>query len=116
MLLMQCTLRLPRFVFVSARCEAKHGHMLDLMRATCARAGTTSRWRWVGRSEDEEQGFLARAAKRGKAGRGSEMATLIVPGEEAAYAHFPNAMMFAQVVNSRWRADHGKSLLGTCGR
>ena len=90
--------------------------MLDLMRATCTRAGTTSRWRWVGRSEDEEQGFLARAAKRGKAGRGSEMVTLIVSGEEAAYAHFPNAMLLAQFVNKLWRVDHGKSLLGTCGR
>ena len=116
MLLLQCTLRLPRFLSVSARCEAKHGHMLDLMRATCACAGTTSRWRWVGRSEDEEQGFLARAAKRGKAGRGSEMVTLIVSGEEAAYAHVPNAMLLVQFVNNLGRADHGKSLLGTCGR
>ena len=69
----------------------------------------------LGRSEDEEQGFLARAAKRGKA-HGSEMATLIVSGEEAAYAHFPNAMLLAQFVNKLWRVDHGKSLLGTCGR
>ena len=115
MLLLQCTLRLPRFLFVSARCEAKHGPMLDLMRWTCARAGKGSRWRWVGRSEDEVQVFLARAAKRGKA-HGSEMVTLIVSGEEAAYAHFPNAMLLAQFVNNRWHADHGKSLLGTCGR
>ena len=115
-MLLQRALRLPRLLFVSGRCEAKHGPMLDLMRSTCARAGTTSRWRWVGRSEDEEQGFLARAAKRGKAGRGSEMVTLIVSGEEAAYAHFPNAMLLAQFVNKLWRVDHGKSLLGTCGR
>ena len=114
-MLLQCALRLPRFLFVSGRCEAKHGPMLDLMRSTCARAGRTSRWRWVGRSEDEEQGFLARAAKRGKA-HGSEMVTLIVSGEEAAYAHFPNAMLLAQFVNKLWRVDHGKSLLGTCGR
>ena len=114
-MLLQCALRLPRFLCVSARCEAKHGHMLDLMRATCARAGTTSRWRWVARSEDEEQGFLARAAKRGKA-HGSEMVTLIVSGEEAAYARFPNVMLLAQFVNKLWRVDHGKSLLGTCGR
>ena len=60
--------------------------------------------------------FLARAAKRGKAGRGSEMATLIVPGEEAAYAHFPNVMQLRQFVNKLWCVDHGKSLLGTCGR
>ena len=114
-LLLQCALRLPRFLFVAARCEANHGPMLDLMRSTCVRAGTTSRWRWVGRSEDEEQVFLARAAKRGKA-HGSEMVTLIVSGEEAAYAHFPNVMLLAQFVNKLWCVDHGKSLLGTCGR
>ena len=89
--------------------------MLDLMLSTCVRAGTTSRWRWVGRSEDEEQGFLARAAKRGKA-HGSEMVALIVPVEEAAYAHCPNAMLLAQFVNKLWCVDCGKSLLGTCGR
>ena len=44
------------------------------------------------------------------------MVTLIVSGEEAAYAHFPNAMLLAQFVNKLWRVDHGKSLLGTCGR
>ena len=66
--------------------------------------------------EDEGPGVLARAAKRGKAGSGIEMVALIVPGEEAAYAHFPNAMLLAQFVNNLWRADHGKSLLGTCGR
>ena len=78
--------------------------------------GATSRWRWVGRSEDEGQGVLARAAKRGKAGRGSEMVTLIVSGEEAAYAHIPNVMLLAQFVNTLWCVDPGKSLLGTCGR
>ena len=65
--------------------------------------------------EDEEQGFLARAAKRGKR-YGSEVVTLIVSGEEAAYARFPNVMLLAQFVNKLWRVDHGKSLLGTCGR
>ena len=55
------------------------------------------------------------AAKRGKA-HGSDMVTLVVSGEEAAYAHFPNAMLLAQFVNKLWRVDHGKSLLGTCGR
>ena len=113
---LQRALRLPRFLFVSARCEAKHGAMLDLMRSTCGRAGTTSRWRWVGRSEDEEQGVLARAAKRGKAGRGSEMVTLIVSGEEAAHAHFPNVMLITRLINKIWCVDHGKSLQGTCGR
>ena len=44
------------------------------------------------------------------------MVTLIVSGEEAAYAHFPNAMLLGQFVNNRWCVDHGKSLLGTCGR
>ena len=114
-MLLQCALRLPRFLFVSARCEATHGHMLDLMRATCACAGTTSRWRWFGRSEDEEQRFIARASKRGKA-HGSEMVTLIVSGEEAAYARFPNVMLIAQFANKLGRVDYGKSLLGTCGR
>ena len=42
--------------------------------------------------------------------------TLIVSGEEAAYARFPNVMLLAQFVNKLWRVDHGKSLLGTCGR
>ena len=114
-MLLQCALRLPRFLFVSARCEAKHGPMLDLMRSTCARAGTTSRWRWVGRSEDEEQGFLARAAKRGKA-HGSEMVTLIVSGEEAALAHLPNVMLLTRFIDKIWCVDLGKSLQGTCGR
>ena len=36
--------------------------------------------------------------------------------KEAAYAHFPNAMLLAQFVNKLWCADHGKSLLCTCGR
>ena len=47
---------------------------------------------------------------------GSKMVTLIVSGEEAAYARFPNVMLLAQFVNKLWRVDHGKSLLGTCGR
>ena len=44
------------------------------------------------------------------------MVTLIVLGEEAVYAHFPNVMLLAQFVNKLWCVDHGKSLLGTCGR
>ena len=112
---LQRALRLPRFLFVSARCEAKHPAMLDLMRSTCVREGTTSRWRWFGRSEDEEQRFIARASKRGKA-HGSEMVTLIVSVEEAVHAHLPNVMLLTRFINKIWCVDHGKSLQGTCGR
>ena len=109
--------RTPRFIFISARCAAKHAPMLALMKATTQRA-PNNRWRWFGPAQDEAQVFLNRAATRSRA-HSSDMVTLVVPGEMGAddLARFPRKMSLRSFVKDQiWQIDMAQSQLGCCGR
>ena len=109
--------RTPRFIFISARCAAKHAPMLALMKATTQRA-PNNRWRCCGPAQDEAQVFLNRAGMRSRA-HSSEMVTLVVPGEMGAddLARFPRKISLRSFVKDQiWQIDMAQSQLGCCGR
>ena len=110
--------RLPRFIFVSPGCAAKHGPMLTRMKAS-ALGARGSRWRWFGPAQKEADIFLARAAKRSGQSRDSEMVTLVVPEEMGAadMAGFPRKTTLRNFVTGQiWQIDQAQSLTGVCGR
>ena len=109
--------RAPRFIFVSAKCAAKHGPMLALMKANSQRM-EGSRWRWLGPAQNEAKIFLDRATKRTGAHK-SEIVTLVVPDEmdAADMARFPRKMALRSFVKEQiWQIDRAQSQMGVCGR
>ena len=114
---LRLAVRLPRFIFVSPGCAAKHGPMLTRMKAS-ARGARRSRWRWLGPAQEEAEIFLARAAKR-SGHCSSEMVTLVVPEEmdAADLAGFPRKTTLRNFVTEQiWQIDQAQSLTGVCGR
>jgi len=114
---LRLAVRMPRFIFVSPGCAAKHGPMLTRMKAS-ARCARGSRWRWFGPAQKEAEIFLARAAKR-SGPPSSEMVTLVVPEEMGAanLAGFPRQTTLRDFVTGQiWQIDQAQSLTGVCGR
>ena len=110
--------RAPRFIFISARCAAKHAPMLALMKGATVQRAPDNRWRWFGPVQDEAQVSLARGAKRAGA-HSSEMVMLVVPEEMGAaeFAKLPRKPTLRKSVKDQlWQVGVVRSQLGCCGR
>ena len=84
---MQRAVRLPRYIFVSAAVQAKHGAMVALLkRATDSAKG--GRWRWFADSAPDRKTFWSFAALRFKKHE-SEMVTLVKAHERPTFAKWP---------------------------
>ena len=110
-------LQRPRYIFVTAFCQAKHIDMIAFMQATSKRE-PRGRWRWHGPAQVDARTFLDRADKRAGA-HASEMVTLMNAEEvgEAAFARFPRKMTLRSFVDQHvWQVDWSRSHMGVCKR
>ncbi len=106
-------LNAPRYIFVSAACQAKHAAMLNFMKSV-ARGAANSRWQWFAASADEENVFWSRAARRQRAKNRSEMVTLVVPTERANFARYPRVQTLTEFIKHMSVIDQARSLIGLC--
>ena len=111
---MQRAVRLPRCIFVSAAVQAKHGAMVDLLKAAAGSA-KGGRWRWFADSAPNKKTFWSAAAVRGKR-RESEMVTLVLPRERAKFASWPGSQSLTDFCLKIRVIDRARSVLGPCGR
>ena len=111
---MQRAVRLPRYLFVSAAVQAKHGAMIDLLkRATGSAKG--GRWKWFADSAPDRKRFWSFAGPRGKKHE-SEMVTLVKAHERATFASWPGSQSLTDFWQKIRVIDRARSVLGPCGR
>ncbi len=108
---LQMALRVPRYIFISPACQAKHTRILDVMRSV-SRGEKKSRWLFF---EPSTETIFSRAARReGK--HKEEMVTLVVPTERVTFAKYPGLQTvreFSRLIRKPlWQSSH----LGYCER
>ena len=82
---LRTALQVPRYIFTSAACEAKHIRILNLMQSV--RCGAEkSRWEFFGPST--QTAFFARAARCVKNHKAA-VVTLVLPTERETFAKYP---------------------------
>ena len=109
--------RRPRFIFVSAGVQAKHGPMINLMKTAAANAAGGGRWRWFADNPTDIKQFKIRWATRSISDHLSEIVTLVLPSEQAKFARWPNVQTLKTFHQSIQQIDHARSAaLGRCGR
>ena len=114
MLQMQRAVRLHRCIFVSAAVQAKHGAMVDVLKAAaCSAKG--GRWKWFADSAPNRKTFWSFAGPRGKHHE-SEMVTLVKAHERATFARWPRVQTLTEFGNRIHVIDRARSALGPCGR
>ena len=111
---MQRAVRLPRYLFVSAAVQAKHGAMVDLLKAAAGSA-KGGRWRWFADIKPDRKTFWSFAALRGKKHE-SEMMTLVKAHERATFARWPRIQTLTEFFKRIRVIDRARSVLGPCGR
>ena len=105
-------LRMPRCIFISAACQAKHAVVLNLMKSVgCGEEA--SRWRFF--TPSTERDFLDQAARRASKAE-KEMVTLVLPTEREAFATFPGVGTVREFVRRIHKPDWGRSHMGYCKR
>ncbi len=107
-------LRVPRYIFVSAACEAKHRAMVNLMQSV-SRGAEQSRWQFYYASARQKASFLARAARRAGV-HASQLVTLVLPTERKAFARFPRVQTMRTFMQEIHKIDMGRSQMGYCRR
>ncbi len=105
----------PRYILVSAACQARYPNTIGLMKAT-ASSTRASRWKWFAETAAEQETFLRRAKQRGHK-HNSELVTLVLESERARFAtSFPRVMTLRQFCNENHTVDPQRSLMGVCQR
>ena len=103
-----------RSIFVSAAVQAKHGPMINLLKAAASKAAG-GRWTWFADTEGDRQRFWSRMAQRGAA-HGSEVVTLVLQSERAAFARWPRLQTMTEFRRRIQVIDRARSVLGPCER
>ena len=109
---MQRAVQLPRYLFVSAAVQAKHGAMVDLLKAAAGSA-KGGRWRWFADSAPDRKTFWSFVALRAKKHE-SEMVTLVKAHERATFARWPRSQSLAEFGQNIRVIDRARSLFGPC--
>ena len=109
---LQKALQVPRYIFISAACQAKHTLILNLM-LSVSRGEKKSRWLFYSPSTKET--FEDRAALR-KGKHKEEMVALVLPTERKTFAKYPGAQTLREFMRLIHKPDLGSSHMGYCKR
>ncbi len=111
---LRAALQAPRYIFVSAACQAKHATMTNLMRSVSG-GEQTSRWQFFDSSVDQRASCLARAARR-TGTHEEDMVTRVLPAERGEFARFAGVQTVRDCMGLLRKPDLGRSHMGYCER
>ena len=115
---LQRALRLIRYIFISAACQANHTPILNLMMSGSRgekkkRGEHKSRWQFF--SQSTKKSFENRAAGRIEKHK-AEMVTLVLPTEREHFAKYPGVQTLREFMRRIHKPDLRSSHMGYCKR